>query len=120
MKKVTLGNALKFVRRHSRRIGQQTVYAVLLLVNSFGQKETPAWAKRIIVGLIGYLLAPFDAIPDLSPIVGFTDDFGVLTFGLVTIAAYITDDVRINSRKQVKTLFGELDLEAMQAVDAHL
>jgi hypothetical protein len=43
-------------------------------------RKRQAWAKNIILGTLGYLLAPFDAIPDLSPIIGYTDDIGVLSF----------------------------------------
>lgn len=119
-KKPSIEKVMRALKRHFRRVGQQTVYAVLLMVNAFRQKETPGWAKRVIVGTLGYFLAPIDAVPDLSPIIGFTDDFGVVAFGLVTIASYITDDVRIRSRQQVKSFFGEIDLEAMQSVDSRL
>ena len=106
--------------RHFRNMGQQTVYASMLMVQAFRRRETPLWAKNIIVGSLGYLLAPFDAVPDLAPILGYTDDLGVLSFGLVTIASYIDDDVRIEARKRVKSLFGKLDIGSLQAVDAKL
>jgi uncharacterized membrane protein YkvA (DUF1232 family) len=103
-----------------RKIGQQATYIVLLLYYAFNRKDTPRWAKHIIFGAFAYLLSPVDAIPDLTPIIGYTDDIGVLAYGLVAIAAYINDNVRIEARKKLKKLFGELDFEAVQAVEKKL
>ncbi|MCB0641234.1 MAG: DUF1232 domain-containing protein, partial [Phaeodactylibacter sp.] len=80
------GNFWEKVRRYAQQAGLKTVYTALLLFYAFKRKDTPAWAKNIILGTLGYFLAPIDAIPDLTPILGYTDDIGVLSFGLVTIA----------------------------------
>jgi uncharacterized membrane protein YkvA (DUF1232 family) len=108
------------ILKHSKAIGQKTAYAVLLMFYAFRRRETPVFARSIIIGTLGYFLSPFDAIPDLSPILGYTDDLGVLSFGLVTIAAYINDEVRINARKALHRLFKQLDLESLKAVDSKL
>lgn len=108
------------LQRHARVAGQQTVYSVLLMYHAFRRKETPHFARSIIIGTLGYFLTPIDAIPDLTPIIGYTDDLGVLSFALVTIAAYINDDVRIHARKSLKRLFVTIDLESLRAVDAKL
>ena len=102
------------------KIGQKFAYTVFLLVFAFRRKETPGWAKHIIIGAIGYFLTPFDSIPDLTPILGYTDDFGVLSFGLVTIASYINDDVRIEARRTLKKLFGSIDFDSIEEVDDKL
>jgi uncharacterized membrane protein YkvA (DUF1232 family) len=108
------------VTRHGSAIGQQTVYAAMLMYYAFRRKGIPIYARSIIIGVFGYFLAVFDAIPDLTPVIGFTDDLGVLSFGLVTIAAYINDEVRIKARQAVKKVFPQLDFEVLQAVDAKL
>ena len=102
------------------KVGQKLAYTVFLLVFAFRRKETPGWAKHIIVGAIGYFLTPFDSIPDLTPILGYTDDLGVLSFGLVTIASYINDDVRIEARRTLKRLFGSVDFDSIEEVDEKL
>lgn len=108
------------ILKHSKAIGQKTVYSVLLMFYAFRRKETPAFARSIIIGTLGYFLSPFDAIPDLSPIIGYTDDLGVLSFGLVTIAAYINDEIRIKARKALQRCFKQIDLETLKAVDNKL
>ena len=103
-----------------RKVGQQATYTVLLLFYAFNRKDTPKWAKHIIFGAFAYLLTPLDAIPDLTPLLGYTDDIGVLAYSLVIIAAYINDNVRIEARKKLKKMFGELDFEAIRAVENKL
>ncbi|MEL6142805.1 MAG: YkvA family protein [Bacteroidota bacterium] len=104
----------------ARALGVKTVYTVLLLYYAYRRKDTPSWAKRIVLGVLGYLLMPFDAIPDLSPFIGLTDDAGVLGFGLVTIAAYINDEVRQKARKTLSKYFKEYREEDIEAVERQL
>ncbi|MEM8585460.1 MAG: YkvA family protein [Bacteroidota bacterium] len=102
------------------RSGQKLVYSALLLYFAYKRKETPGWAKRVVLGSLGYLIMPLDFIPDLSPILGYTDDFGVISFGLVTIAAYVNDDVREKARTKLGTWFGETDDKLIQEVDEQI
>ncbi len=108
------------ITKYTKQAGIKTVYSALLLYFSYKRKETPKWAKRIITGILAYFIAPLDAIPDLTPFLGFTDDLGILGFGLVTIAAYINDDVRKESRDQLKKWFGDYDEEELKSVDDKL
>jgi len=107
----------KTLSRYARKIGLKTVYTALLLFYAYRQPETPGWAKNIILGTLGYLLSPFDAIPDLSPIIGYTDDIGVLSFGLVTVAGYVNDKVRGQAREKIKKWFGDNEQPELEEVD---
>jgi len=114
------GRLLKKVRSYFREAGLKTVYSALLLFYSFTRKETPVWAKNIILGVLGYFISPIDALPDLTPIIGYTDDIGVLSFGLVAVACYINDEVRVKARKKLKEWFGEYDLQSLSEIDSQL
>ena len=105
------------LRSYAEVAGVKVVYSALLMFYAYRRKETPSWAKHIVIGTLGYFLAPFDAIPDLSPIIGYTDDVGVLSFGLVTIAAYVNDEVRSQSRVHLNKWFGHYDEEDLKEVD---
>ena len=89
--------------------GTKVVYGVLLLFYAHKRPDTPVWAKRMVLGSLAYVLAPIDLIPDLSPFLGFTDDFGVLMFGLVSVAGYINEEVRANAKVKLCKWFGEVD-----------
>mgnify|MGYP005666293555 CR=1 FL=1 len=114
------GKLWQKLSQYARQAGLKVVYMVLLLFYAYRRKETPTWAKNIVLGTLGYFLTPFDAIPDLSPILGYTDDIGVLSFGLVTISAYIDKEVRTTARQQLKSWFGEYDEEELQEIDQKL
>ena len=108
------------IKSRANRIGQKTVYSALLLFYAFKRKDTPVWAKNIVLGVLGYLITPFDFIPDLTPIIGYTDDIGVLSFGLVTIACFVNDEVKSKSRHQLGKWFNRLDEETIAEVNKQL
>jgi len=113
-------NLFTKIQNYAKQAGLKAIYSVLLLFHAYKRKETPTWARSIILGALGYFISPIDALPDLSPIIGYTDDMGVLVFGLVTIAAYVNDDVRIKSRKQLRKWFGKYDLADLKEIDEQI
>ena len=66
------------------------------------------------------MISPIDWLPDLSPIIGYTDDFGVLMFGLVTIAAFVNEEVKSKARAKLSEWFGEYDQAELANVDNQL
>lgn len=110
----------KKISHYAKKAGLKTVYSALLLFYAYKRKDTPVWAKNIVLGVLGYFLSPIDWMPDLTPIIGFTDDIGVLSFGLVTIAAYVNEDVRKQARDRLKQWFGEYDPAPLTEVDQQL
>lgn len=114
------GRLWKRLRSISARVGQKSVYTILLLFYAFRRKDTPLWAKNIILGTLGYLLAPIDALPDLTPVIGYTDDIGVLAFGLVTVASYVDEEVRKKARDKMSDWFGQLEPKLLEEVDKKL
>ncbi len=108
------------LRQYARDAGMKVLYVALLLYHAYDSPSTPTWAKRIILGSIAYLLAPIDLLPDLTPFLGFTDDFGVLMFGLVSIAGHINPEIRGLARGQLERWFGPIDSKTLSDVDAKL
>lgn len=108
------------LQRFAKQAGIKTVYSALLLFYAYRRKDTPSWAKVTITGILGYFLAPIDAIPDLTPIIGYTDDIGWLSLGLVTLASYINSEVRDQARERLKKWFGEYDPKELEGVDEKL
>ncbi|MGK0365290.1 MAG: uncharacterized membrane protein YkvA (DUF1232 family) [Saprospiraceae bacterium] len=108
------------IKGYARQAGLKTAYSGLLLYYAYRRHDTPSWAKKLILGVLGYFISPLDALPDLTPLIGYTDDLGVLTFGLVTIACYINDEVKGNARQQLNKWFGEYDEQELAEVDKQL
>jgi len=107
----------KKLQQYARKMGVRAVYSALLLYYTYQEKGTPGWARKIVLGAIAYLINPFDTIPDLSPLVGYSDDLGILGFALVTISGYINMNVKINARKKAKQWFKEIDLEMLKSIE---
>jgi uncharacterized membrane protein YkvA (DUF1232 family) len=53
-------------------------------------RDTPMQVKAALVGALAYFVLPFDAIPDVLPLIGFTDDAAVLATAVRLVAAHIT------------------------------
>ena len=108
------------ISRYATKAGHQTIYSVLLLFYAYKREGTPCWARNIIIGTIGYFISPIDMLPDLTPIIGYTDDIGVLSFGLVLIACYINADVRAQARLKLKKWFKSYNEDDLKVVDEKL
>lgn len=108
------------IKNYARQAGLKTAYTGLLLYYAYKRKDTPGWAKKLVLGVLGYFISPIDALPDFTPLLGYTDDLGVLTFGLVTIACYIDKEVKGKARKQLDKWFGDFDEAELAEVDKQL
>lgn len=108
---------LSSIKEFLTRTGISITYTALLLYYAYKRNDTPIWAKRIITGMFGYLISPLDAIPDFTPFLGFTDDFSILSYGLVTLAAYINMEVRIQARRTLLSWIGKVDLDQLRVID---
>ena len=91
--------------RVARLAGRELVEKALWLFFAARRPETPRWARATVYGALAYFVVPLDAIPDLAPIAGYTDDLGVLAFAVATIAAYIDEGVRERTRRVLARWF---------------
>lgn len=79
-----------------------TVYRLVLK-----HPQTP-WIAKLFLGLaVGYLLLPFDLIPDFIPVIGQLDDVVIipvlLYLALLFIPKWIIQSCREQVREQIKT-----------------
>jgi uncharacterized membrane protein YkvA (DUF1232 family) len=95
------------LKRHSKTIGMKVVYPALLLQYLMKSNDVPLRAKLILSAALGYFILPIDFIPDFAPLLGFTDDVGVLLLILRQMAVYITPEIREQAREHVRKWFGE-------------
>lgn len=92
--------------RYASVAGREVVEKALWLFYAAQSPATPRWAKTAIYGALGYFIFPLDAIPDFAPLVGYTDDLGVLAAALATVSMYVTEDIKERSRQTVEKWFG--------------
>jgi uncharacterized membrane protein YkvA (DUF1232 family) len=65
-------------------------------------KETPRHVQAALLGAIAYFILPFDFIPDMLPVLGYTDDAAVLATAVRLVSAHITEDHREAARAALK------------------
>jgi uncharacterized membrane protein YkvA (DUF1232 family) len=95
----------KKVKDFAKTAGENVLEPALKLYYVFQDEDTPAWAKTTIVGALGYFISPIDAIPDVIPVVGFSDDLGVLVAAVATVAAYIKEEHTNKAKETLKQWF---------------
>ena len=91
---------------YAKDAGSELVEKALLLYYAAQQEGVPAWARATIIASLGYFITPLDAIVDLTPVVGYSDDLGVLALAVATVAAHINDRVRAQAKEKVAQWFG--------------
>jgi len=87
-----------------RRVVAQLPFAEDLLAAYYCafDKQTPRHVQAALLGAIAYFILPFDFIPDMLPVLGFTDDAAVLATAIRLVANYITPDHREAARAALK------------------
>jgi uncharacterized membrane protein YkvA (DUF1232 family) len=86
--------------RKLRRLAARLPFAGDLLAAYYCafDRQTPFRVKAALIGAIAYFVLPTDAIPDVLPIIGYTDDAAMLAAAIRLVAGHITDDHREAAR----------------------
>ena len=88
-------------------IGREALLKAFQLYYVMQKPELPAKVKTVIMGALAYLVLPVDVVPDLLPVVGYTDDVAVLAYALLQALPYIDDEVNAKAEQMVQKIFGE-------------
>ena len=67
-------------------------------------RATPAHVKAALVAALAYFVLPFDVVPDMLPIIGFTDDAAVLATAIRMVTTHITPEHRQAAREKLQEL----------------
>lgn len=95
------------IKHSARAAGEKTIYNVLVLFYTMREPNTPVWCKAVIAGTLGYFISFIDAIPDLTPILGYTDDISLIVAAVGTLAAYITPEIEQKAKNKTHEFFKE-------------
>ncbi len=93
----------------AKRAGQKIVYAVLLLYYVLKVPSVTKKDKATILGALGYFILPLDLLPDVLPVVGFTDDLSAILLALHAVWKNITPEVKELAASKAREIFGDLD-----------
>ncbi len=98
---------VRWLLERARAAGSAVVSRALVLWYAARDPDTPMRAKAVIIGALAYLVEPIDAIPDLTPLLGYTDDMTVLGLALTAVVAYVKPAHREAARRRAAEIFGE-------------
>ena len=86
--------------------GLTLIYEALLLYYVAQKPNCPMRVKAAVYGALGMFIMPFDLIPDMIPVIGYTDDAAGLMFALGVAHLFIDDEVRALARNRIDEIFG--------------
>jgi uncharacterized membrane protein YkvA (DUF1232 family) len=103
----TLAREKAYVRRgfwaKLRRFASRLPFAEDLLAAYYCafDRATPRHVQAALIGALAYFVLPFDVIPDMLPVLGFTDDAAVLATALKLVAAHMRPEHREAARRAI-------------------
>jgi uncharacterized membrane protein YkvA (DUF1232 family) len=92
--------------RKTRRVAAHIPFSEDLLAAYYCafDRDTPLQVKATLVGAIAYFILPIDAIPDVLPVLGFTDDAAVLETAIKLVAGHIRPAHKAAARDKLAEL----------------
>jgi len=95
--------------RKLRRLAVRLPFAEDLIAAHYCafDRQTPLKVKAVLVGALAYFVLPADVIPDILPVVGYTDDAAVLAAAIKLVASHITPAHREAARRALARMRGE-------------
>jgi len=95
----------KKLKGFAGKAGIKVVYLALLLYYMLVDEAVDLKSKLTIAAALGYFIFPLDLLPDLLPIIGFTDDLSVLMFALTVVKGKINETHRLKARNTMELWF---------------
>ena len=99
------------ISRIAKRAGAKLVYAALILYYTLQSDKVSKKDKAIIIGALGYMISPLDAIPDAIPIAGLTDDLAVLLYVLKKVWTDIDPEIQEKAKKRLSKWFDDDEID---------
>ena len=99
------------ISKIAKRAGAKLVYAALILYYTLQSEKVSKADKALIIGALGYLISPLDAIPDAIPIVGLTDDVGVLIYVLRKVWVNVEPEIKDRAKERLTKWFDEDEMK---------
>lgn len=95
--------------RKLRRLASRLPFAEDLIAAHYCafDRATPVKVKAALIGALAYFILPSDIIPDVLPVIGYTDDAAVLAAAIKLVASHITPDHREAARRVLARMRNE-------------
>ncbi len=91
--------------RFAGKIGRKVLFMALCLYYVMKSPGVSFKDKMVIVGALGYLILPADAIPDAIPGLGFIDDAAIIFEAYCIVRNSITPDIERQANAKLSQWF---------------
>ena len=98
------------IMQFANTAGKEILERALVLYYCMDDPDTPARAKTVIMGALAYFILPLDAVADLTPLVGLSDDLGVLIVAFSVVTAHIKPEHKARASQQIEKWFVNRDV----------
>lgn len=95
----------KKLKGYAGKAGIKVVYLALVFYYMLVDEAVGYKSKATIIAALGYFILPFDILPDLLPVIGFTDDLSVLLVALSIVKGEINEIHRMKARNTMDQWF---------------
>ncbi len=99
----------KKIEKVAKSAGVIVIYPAVVLFYLFKEKSVPVASKSIIAAALAYFIFPADSIPDVTPIIGYSDDLGIMLVSLSHLVKYITPELLEKVKSRMTKWFGDLE-----------
>ncbi len=110
----------KKINSYAKKAGIELTYIALLLYYVASDSDVPLRYKIKIIGALGYLILPIDVIPDVAPVMGFSDDLFTLLAAIHSVANAITNKKKDKAKVQLEKWFGVVKSEDLDSINQKL
>lgn len=97
------------IAKYAKKAGAKLVYVAYTLYYSLFDKNFPVKQRAIVIGALGYFILPIDLVPDIVPILGYSDDLAALLYAFKAVNDHITPEMKEKAKLAANKIFGNLD-----------
>lgn len=109
--KFTQSGFVEKISHIAKRAGAKLIYIAFILYYVLQDPTVTIKEKALIIGALGYLITPFDVMPDAIPIAGLSDDMAVLIFVLNKVISNVSEDVKAKAYARLSRWFDEEEIK---------
>jgi uncharacterized membrane protein YkvA (DUF1232 family) len=84
-------------------IAKGLIDKVKLLFKALTSKQISHYQRTLVLGAIVYFISPIDLIPDATPVIGYLDDYAVVTMVLASVAPALLKKPETNAGDSSQT-----------------
>lgn len=100
------GKFFSVIKKYGKKIGKGVIEKAFTLYFVLKKDNIPLTVKGIVIGALGYLIMPVDLIPDIVPMLGWTDDAAAIAMALSKINSFIDVEVTEQAEEKTRDLLG--------------